>query len=232
MATTNTGNGKSNAQAALDAWFAKCEELGETKGAGAAAELNWWEDMVERANNGDIGLANVENGFLKWRAAADKRAGAARAKPLGKGTKAKALSEARALIQWGGLPNAKAPKVFGLVRSVVEQTVDLRGELAEHLLKIARYQIKQQPDSPLTRDEIKQKLLEDPIKPEPVLVEELAKVRAKLNKIIEKFGGKANIRAAINSLSAEIEAQGGTAAERKAAAKAARAASKINKKKR
>jgi hypothetical protein len=216
----------SNAAAMRQAWLDKCSELGEQNGAGKAAELLWFEDMVERATpaRGEIVPDDAQDGFNAWRAAVDRRS-TVKGKVLTKGTKAKAVSEARTMIAWGALPNASAPRVFGFVKSVVNATSALRGEMAEHLLKVARHQLKK-PDAPFTKEEIKHLLTSETEKPEKVEVEELAVERKRLQKIGEKFTFSSHLRAAINSLSERIEQLGGTAEEKRQAAKAARTAAK------
>ena len=158
MATqTQTAAAKagSNIAAVRQGWLDKCKELGERKGGGTAAELEWMEDMVERAHppRSEIVPDDAQEGYNAWRSGVDARQGF-RAKTQTKGTKAKAVSEAKVMIAWGALPNAAAPRVFGSVQSVVNATPSLRGEMAEHLLKVARNQLKK-PDAPFTKEEIK-----------------------------------------------------------------------------
>jgi DNA-binding ferritin-like protein len=68
-------------------------------------------------------------------------------------------------------------------------------------------------------------------KPDKVEVEELAVERKRLQKIGEKFTFSSHLRSAINSISERIEQLGGTAEEKRQAAKAAKAAARKTAKK-
>lgn len=215
----------SNSAAMKQAWIDKCKELGERVGGGAAAQLQWFEDMVERSNRGDINPDDAADGFAAWREAVDAKAGPARAKTLTKATREKSISEAKTMITWGMLPDANAPRVFATTIRVINETASLRGEVDEKILKIARAQIKS-PDSPLTAAEIKAKLLETLQRPDKVEVQVLDGIRKQLNKVGEKFSFSGHVRSAISSITARIDQLGGTTAENRAAAKAAKAAEK------
>jgi len=214
-----------NLQAVRQAWLDKCNELGKRKGGGNAAELEWFEDMVERATRSEITPDDAQEGYNAWRSGVDASQGF-KAKVQKKSTKEKAVSETKVMIAWGSLPNASANRVFGTVQRVVNSTASLRGEMAEHLLKVARQQIKK-PDAPFTEAEIKQLLTMDPEKAEKVEVEELAVERKRLQKIGEKYTFSNHLRSAINSISERIDQLGGTKAEKAAAAKAAKAAARV-----
>jgi hypothetical protein len=215
----------SNSAAMKKAWLDKCKELGERTGGGQAAQLEWFEDMVERASRGDIDPGDAQEGFISWRDAVDTKAGPARAKTLTKATREKSISEARTMITWGMLPNAAAPRVFGTAMRVIGGTNSLRGEVDEKLLKVARVQIKN-PDSPLTEAEIKHLLNQQQEVADPTEVQELDKVRKRLNKIGEDFSFSAHTRSAVNAVTARIEQLGGTPAEKRAAEKARKEADK------
>jgi hypothetical protein len=225
-AQAQPASGGSNIAAVRQAWLDKCKELGERRGGGAAAELEWMEDMVERAHppRCEITPDDAQEGYNAWRAGVDAKQGF-RAKPQKKSTKDKAVSEAKTMIAWGGLPNASAPRVFGTVQRVVNATPSLRGEMAEHLLKVARNQIKK-PDTPFTEAEIKQLLTMEAEKAEKVEVEELAVERKRLQKIGETYTFSPHLRSAINSLSERIEQLGGTKAEKALAEREARKAAR------
>lgn len=234
MATAATTNGAgtapalvkgANSKAALKAWLDKCKELGERSGSGTASELEWKEDMVERAFRGEIDPDDAAEGFTTWREARDAKLGPAKSKALTKSSRDKLISEAKTILTWGMLPNANAPRVFGTVIRVVNATASLRGEIDEKLLKVARTQIKA-PDSPLTEAEIKHLLTQQQEKADPTEVGELDKVRKALNKIGETFNFNAHTRAALTSITARIDQLGGTTAEKRAAEKARKAAEK------
>lgn len=230
QAALNAVNGASpatgsNSAAMKQAWFDKCKELGEKAGGGAAAQLAWFEDMVERAYRGEIDPDDAQAGFVAWRDAVDAKAGPARAKTLTKATRDKSISEAKTMIMWGMLPNANAPKVFASAVSVINNTASLRGEIDEKLLKVARTQLKT-PESPLTQAEIKHLLSMQQEKAEKVEVQVLDGIRKAMNKCGEQFSFSAHLRSAVNSITARIEQLGGTPAEKRAAEKARKAAEK------
>jgi len=207
----NPPDEKEEAKQKLQAWLDVSREMGETAGSGAVSKLNWMQETVERAARGDIVPDYAEKGYNAFAAGMKKKSGIARA---GSGKDAAVrISECRTMIRFGMLPNAKPTQVFSTVLRIVRDNADIKGEVDDKVLKIARLQLKH-PDAPLTADEIEGELRRQLEASEKTEVEECILLRKALRRHIDKHGGNAHIKSALNSVESRIEQLGGDPKEK------------------
>jgi hypothetical protein len=197
-------------QATMDAWLKRCAEWGEKKGSGDASLTGWYQDMVQSAFRADGIPATKENaqkGYEAFMAARRKKAGA-----IGKNigvtgnSKGARFSEAFKMLKLGALPLIKEIDqgglgVFNRAIKIINTDPEIKGEVAKAILKVATQQFRQ-ADKPLDDDQIKDAAMPK-VRKEKEDGDVIYSVRKTLNDNVKLTP---NVRSAINSLGAELEA--------------------------
>lgn len=216
-----------NSKALLQAAIDKAREFGELAGAGDGSKVALYLDLGERSHNNEIDKTAGEPIYDAFFEARQKRAGMARA---GKGKdRGVRISEIKRIIIMCGLPNINGPKVLDTAVRIIRDNPQIKGEVDDKLLKIARVQCSS-PDKPLTAEEIKH-YLQPPEKEDKAEADRLGPVANAINKIAKDVGWDGHKRAAFASINARIEQLGGTSKQKREKDRAAKKKAGANGKK-
>jgi hypothetical protein len=249
IAANTTSQPASNFDAMKTAYFDRCRQWGEKKGAGDSSKVGMILDTAKAAWDGIIVPSRISAGsdaskaYDGWRAGKQAK-GVTRHSDDDK-SRATRISEINKYVTVGALPlihdtDMGGYSVLKRAEKIIRASTDIKGEVEDLLSKVATLQLRQ-PQAPLTDDEIVAACEPKTAKTE-TYVDAVGRIRQQFDSLLDKFPDKVDeyindhktARACTQSI---IDAEGGTAAEiRKRELEAAKAAAKkakaSNKKKR